>query len=212
MTPPLLSPLTGWGWQGPSLELGSCSHVMGGIWTQTDAEELRLLLLSHVQLFVTPWTVAPRLLCLWDSPGKNTGVGCHFLLQGIFLAQEWNPHLLHWRVDSLLLSHWEPQGTQEGQQIGSKPTIDRETMFLKRTPITESSFGVWLRLSSSQTVSVCASICSVAPLSTLSHQRLRLLFFPLKALSLSPFPLPSFCLPSFFSPLLAISFSLFPPF
>ena len=31
-----------------------------------------------------------RLLCLWDSPGKNTGVGCHFLLQGIFLAQESN--------------------------------------------------------------------------------------------------------------------------
>ena len=26
-----------------------------------------------------------RLLCQWNSPGKNTGVGCHFLLQGIFL-------------------------------------------------------------------------------------------------------------------------------
>ena len=35
-------------------------------------------------------------------------VGCHFLLQGIFLAQELNPsllHLLHWHVDSLPLSH-----------------------------------------------------------------------------------------------------------
>ena len=29
-----------------------------------------------------PWTTAPRLLCPWDSPGKNAGVGCHFLLQG----------------------------------------------------------------------------------------------------------------------------------
>ena len=28
-----------------------------------------------------------RLLCPWDSPGKNTGVGCHFLLQGILLTQ-----------------------------------------------------------------------------------------------------------------------------
>ena len=28
-----------------------------------------------------------RLLCPWDSPGKNTGVGCHFLFQGIFLTQ-----------------------------------------------------------------------------------------------------------------------------
>ena len=33
---------------------------------------------------VTPWTVACQLLCHWDFPGKNTGVGCHFLLQGIF--------------------------------------------------------------------------------------------------------------------------------
>ena len=30
----------------------------------------------------------------WDFPGKKTGVGCHFLLQGIFLTQGLNPHLL----------------------------------------------------------------------------------------------------------------------
>ena len=30
---------------------------------------------NHVQLFVTPWTVAARLLCLWVFPGKNTGAG-----------------------------------------------------------------------------------------------------------------------------------------
>ena len=35
-----------------------------------------------------------RLLCPHDSPGKNTGVGCHFLLQGIFLTQGSNTHLL----------------------------------------------------------------------------------------------------------------------
>ena len=39
------------------------------------------IMLSHSQLFVTPWTVACRRLCPWDFPGKNTGVGCHFLLQ-----------------------------------------------------------------------------------------------------------------------------------
>ena len=49
--------------------------------------------LSHVQLFVTPWTVAPpRLLCPWNSPGQTTQVGSHSLLQGIFLTQESNPH------------------------------------------------------------------------------------------------------------------------
>ena len=49
-----------------------------------------------------------RLLCLWDSPGKNTGVGCHFLLQGIFPTQGLNPcllHLLHRQVDSLPVCH-----------------------------------------------------------------------------------------------------------
>ena len=35
-----------------------------------------------------------RLLCLWDFPGKNTGVGCHFLLQGIYLTQGSNLSLL----------------------------------------------------------------------------------------------------------------------
>ena len=46
-----------------------------------------------------------RLLCPWDFPGKNTGVGCHFLLQGIFLTWGLNPRLLLWQVDSLPLSH-----------------------------------------------------------------------------------------------------------
>ena len=36
---------------------------------------------GRVQLFATLWTVAHQLLCSWDFPGKNTGVGCHFLLQ-----------------------------------------------------------------------------------------------------------------------------------
>ena len=42
---------------------------------------------SHIQLFVTPRTVDCWLLCPWDSPGKNTGVGCHALLQGTFSTQ-----------------------------------------------------------------------------------------------------------------------------
>ena len=36
-----------------------------------------------------------RLLCPWDFPGKNIGVGCHCLLQGIFPTQRLNPGLLH---------------------------------------------------------------------------------------------------------------------
>ena len=59
---------------------------------------------SHVRLFVTLWAVAhqaTRLLCPWDSPGKNTRVGCHALLQGIFPTQRSNPHLLLWQMGSL---------------------------------------------------------------------------------------------------------------
>ena len=47
-----------------------------------------------------------RLLCPWDSPGKNMGVGCHALLQGIFPAQGQNLcllSLLHWQAGSLPL-------------------------------------------------------------------------------------------------------------
>ena len=43
----------------------------------------------------------PELLCPWDSPGKNTEVGCHSLLQGIFPTQGWNPGFLHWQVGPL---------------------------------------------------------------------------------------------------------------
>ena len=51
-----------------------------------------------------PMDCSPRLLCPWDSPGKNTAVGCHALLQGIFPTQRSNPHLLcllHWQAGSL---------------------------------------------------------------------------------------------------------------
>ena len=68
--------------------------------------------LSRVRLFVTPWTVAARLLCLWNFASKNIGVGCYFLLQGIFLTQELNPSLLCLlccRKILYLLSHQENQ-------------------------------------------------------------------------------------------------------
>ena len=48
-----------------------------------------------------------RLLCPRDSPGTNTRVGCHSLLQGIFLTQGSNPGLLLWRQVLYCLSHQE---------------------------------------------------------------------------------------------------------
>ena len=64
---------------------------------------------GHAQAGPTLWDPhrlqLARLLCPWDYHSKDTGVGCHFLLQGIFLTQGLNPCLLLWQVDSLPLSH-----------------------------------------------------------------------------------------------------------
>ena len=50
----------------------------------------------------------------WNFPGKNTGVCCHCLLQGIFPTQGLNPHLLRWQADSLPLYHLgSPKATRE---------------------------------------------------------------------------------------------------
>ena len=67
---------------------------------------------SHVWLFETLWTNPIKLLCPWDSPGKNTGMGCHALLQGIFSTQGSNPHLLHCRWT---LYHWDTKEAPESQ-------------------------------------------------------------------------------------------------
>ena len=53
-----------------------------------------------------------RLLCPWNSPGKNTGVGCHSLLQGIFLTQQLSPHTLHCKQILYLLSHLQFSSVQ----------------------------------------------------------------------------------------------------
>ena len=58
---------------------------------------------SRVQLFVTLWR--PPGSSIWDSSGKNTGVGCHFPLQGIFGTQGLNPRLLRLLHYSWLQQH-----------------------------------------------------------------------------------------------------------
>ena len=58
---------------------------------------------SVVSDSATPWTVTHQAPLPWDSPGKNIGVSFHFLLQGIFLSQEFNPCLL---ISRQILDHW----------------------------------------------------------------------------------------------------------
>ena len=64
-----------------------------------------------------------NLLCPWDSPGKNTGVSCHFLFQEIFPTQGSNPCLfclLHWQVGSLPLAPPGKPGTCSSVQSLSR--------------------------------------------------------------------------------------------
>ena len=66
------------------------------------------LVLSHSVVSNSLWTQdrkTARLFCPWDSPGKNTGVGCHALLQGIFPTQGSNPGFPHCRQILYHLSH-----------------------------------------------------------------------------------------------------------
>ena len=61
---------------------------------------------SRIWLFVTPMDCSPPGPSVHgDSPGKNSGVGCHALLQGTFPAQGSNPGLLHCGLILYLLSH-----------------------------------------------------------------------------------------------------------
>ena len=57
-----------------------------------------------------PWTVPARLLCPCNFPGKNTGVNCHYLLQGIFSTRRLKLcllHCLHRQVDFYHCATWE---------------------------------------------------------------------------------------------------------
>ena len=93
----------------PSIDSGT----EGGFWEKKyrlsigiNIECVHAQSLGRVQLFATPWTAkAARFLCPWNFPGKVNGVGCYFLLQGIFLTQGLNPGLLHWQADSLPQSY-----------------------------------------------------------------------------------------------------------
>ena len=71
--------------------LPSCSFFLEAFELSYPLTPILLLLLSHfsrVQLCATPQTAAHRFRCPWDSPGKSTGVGCHFLLQRVKVKSE----------------------------------------------------------------------------------------------------------------------------
>ena len=101
-----------WG-QPRSVELPS--------WFPADSRHVNSKYLTHVPLKVKvlvsqsyPWTVAHQVPLPTGFPGKNTGMSCHSLLQGIFSTQGSNLGLLHCRQMLYSLSH-------QGSPCASKP-------------------------------------------------------------------------------------------
>ena len=82
------------------------------VYTLYDSVYKETLKVLVTQLYPTLWNphglYPTRLLCPWDFPGKNTGMGSYSLLQGIFLTQGSNPSLLHCRQ---ILYHLGHQGS-----------------------------------------------------------------------------------------------------
>ena len=88
------------------------------------------------------WLPTTRLLCLWNSPGKNTGVGFYSLLQGIFLTQK------------LILYHLSHQGSLSTLKV----TVS-EMVFIDHFPgILPLSLKKWLLAKAPLTVLSCMQI------------------------------------------------------
>ena len=84
-----------------------------------------------------------RLLCPWDSPDKNTGVGCHTLLQEIFPTQRSNPGLPHCRRILYQLSH---QGSPRILEWVADPFSSRSSWRRNRTRVSCITGGLFYQL------------------------------------------------------------------
>ena len=122
--------------------LSTDEQIKCGISIQWNINSCCLVAKSCMTLLQPHGLWPTRLLCPWDFPGKNTGVGCHFLLQGIFLTQGSNPGVLHWQVDSLPLSH-----------LGSPCLVTKDTQTVQSHQV-----GVILPLGCVRSNSLCRRI------------------------------------------------------
>ena len=81
-------------------------------------QKLYMCACSVVSDSLKPHRLQPaRLLCPWDFSGKNTGVGCRFLLQGLFLTQGANWHLLCLLHCRWILYHWATKEAHKNCEV-----------------------------------------------------------------------------------------------
>ena len=106
---------------------------------------------SHVWLSVTLWPVDLQAPLSWDSWGKNTGVGCHGLLQGIFPTQGSNPSLLYYRqIFFFFFYHWAPVEAQYNGYCSLK----RKCNAIQRFQRAVSGAWNWVAATVASTVSI----------------------------------------------------------
>ena len=123
---------------------------------------------SCVRLFVTLWVVAPRLLCPWDFPGRNTGVDYHFPLWGISQARDHTRASCVSSFGRWILHHCTTRGCQEG--LSSVESLSHVCLFV--TPWTAAhpaslsftNFQSLLRLMSIEPVMQCYRLILCRPL------------------------------------------------
>ena len=88
---------------------------------------------SHVRLFATPMDCSPPGSSVHgDSPGKKSGVGCHALLQGIFLTQGLNPCLLCPLHRRQILHCWATGGIRQNVCCGPFHCANTEKLTCRR--------------------------------------------------------------------------------
>ena len=90
---------------------------------------------------VTPWIIAHQALLSMGFP-KNTGVGCHFLPQGIFLTQGSNPHLLDRRQILYHLSHRETKEKLVFAKEKNKEGIPIKKTACAKAPSNDGSWNI----------------------------------------------------------------------
>ena len=125
-------------------------------------------MLSHSEVSSCLWPhglKTTRLLCQWNSPGKNTGTGCHFLFQAIFLTQRSNLGLFclpHWQADSLpLLNLGSLRGSCSVTQ--SCPTLCDPMAWSPKASLSFTIFQSLLKLMSIESVLPSHPLSSPSP-------------------------------------------------
>ena len=142
---------------------------------------LLLQLLSHDSL-VIPGLQPARLLCAWDFPDKNTVVGCHFFVQGIFLTQGSNLCLLSWQ-DFFFFLTIEPPGKPQQVKFSDFYSLCFESWI-----ITDIQRRVWLHCASITITQYYSFVLNGECFSLQTVKQSRSLW------SFPPSPLPAFCL------------------